>query len=42
MEESSGRDDFPAENPFQSVDMIARTSDILSKNRRESWAAEPL
>jgi hypothetical protein len=41
-EESPGREVLPAENPSQSLDQIARPVDILSRNRRGFWVAEPL
>ena len=42
QEESSGEEDFSAENPFQSVDKIVFPNDILSRNRRNSWVAAQL
>ena len=42
MEASSGWEFLSAKNPFQSLDKIARPDDILSRNRRNFWAAEQL
>ena len=39
LKESSGRKNFPEDNPFQSVDKIVLPSDILSRNHRNSWVA---
>ena len=39
LEESFGREFLSAENPFQSLDRIARPVDIYSRNRRDFWAA---
>ena len=39
LEESSGREFLPAENPFQSLDRIPRPVDIYPRNHRDFWAA---
>ena len=40
MKASPGWGDFSTENLIQSLGMIARQGDILSRNRREFWAVE--
>ncbi|MBQ1322934.1 MAG: hypothetical protein IIY30_04000 [Erysipelotrichaceae bacterium] len=40
MKASSGWEVFLTDNPTRSLDKIARLVDILSRNRRDFWAAE--
>ena len=40
IKDSSGPEVFLTDYPFQSVDKIARTVDLFSKNHREFWATE--
>ena len=40
MKASSGWEVFLTDNPPRSLDKIARLVDILSRNRRDFWAAE--